>query len=701
MRPRRALAVLSLALVAPLLGVTAPLSAAAAGAVSVRAGSSPETTVFPNDAFTVPDAAQISGRRVNLPMPPCDAVNVSPCDAVRIVNVLDGFDLQPRVAIPFSGPIQLDSVNSTTVYVEGPDGRDGLRQIVWDPATNTVAGNTKQFLREDTTYTIVVVGGSVAGVLDDTGHPIAATVRTTFTTQSATSRLRGMQRALDDGTAYTKAGIASRAVDFVTDGKTTVYPEVAARAITRNDQVAASDTAPLKSSPVFNFVAPDTASCFAFGSFESPQFVDPSYDSSGSVIPPVPTRQTPEAKGKARIGFALIVPAGPVPTNGWPVAVYGPGFTRSYFDLLVTSDFNASQGIATIATDPLGHGYGHKSTITVPTPTGSDTFSAYGRGHDVDGDGKITAAEGVQPLGDAPTNTPSPNSLIGTRDGLIQTVIDNMALVRSVQAGITVPNCGLSSVKLAKTNVEYYGLSFGGIYGTMLMGTDPSVKAGLLNVPGGPIIDIARLSGFRDLLATQLGRSRPNLLNGGPGLEGFTESIPLPNDPRVTAPLPGAIPIQQYFALANWAERSGSPETFAPLLRLRTTTETAGKTVAFQTAFGDGTVPNFTAGNIYRAGQLFDRVTYYRNDKTPTNGNNPHGFLADPSLAGRVPGEAQLTAFLKNPSAPLVDPDGPLPIFEVPIADPNNLQCLHYPDPQTGVGAYPPPAAGECAPAPA
>ncbi|MDQ6648979.1 MAG: hypothetical protein M3Z02_02485, partial [Actinomycetota bacterium] len=321
---------------------------------------------------------------------------------------------------------------------------------------------------------------------------------------------------------------------------------------------------------------------------------------------------------------------------------------------------------------------------------------------DTDGDGTITAAEGVQPTGNAPSNTPSRNALVGTRDGLIQTVVDNMALVRAVRSGTTVPSCGLAAAPLSTTDTKYYGLSFGGIYGTMLMGTDPIVKAGLLNVPGGPIIDIARLSGFRDLLATQLGRSRPNLLNGGPGREGFTESIPLPNDPRVTAPVPGALTLQQYFAEGNWLERSGSPETFAPLLRLRTTTETAGKTVAFQTAFGDGTVPNFTAGNIYRAGRLFDRVTYYRNDKTPTNGNNPHGFLADPTLAGRVPAEAQLTAFLQNPSMPLVtDPDFVLPVFEVPIADPNNLQCLHYPDPQTGVGAYPPPAAGDCAPAPA
>jgi len=327
---RRTLAAFSLILSAPLLGLASPLAASAAGPVSVLTGTTPETTVFPNDVFT--DADQLSGRRVSVPVPACDSTFSSVCDAANLVNTLDGFDLQPRVAIPFTGPIQLDSVNSTTVYVEGPDGRDGLRQIVWDPARNTVAGNTKQFLREDTAYAIVVVGGTAAGVLDDTGHPIAATVRTTFTTQSASSRLHRLRQALDAAVpadnAYAQAGITDKTLRFMTDGKTTVYPEAIGKAIERNDQVKADPTAPLKTTPVPNFVVGGVG-CYAFGSFESPQFVDPTYDDSGSVIPPVPTLQTPKAKGKARIGFAMIVPSTPPPPGGYPVAVYGPGFTRS------------------------------------------------------------------------------------------------------------------------------------------------------------------------------------------------------------------------------------------------------------------------------------------------------------------------------------------------------------------------------------
>jgi hypothetical protein len=60
-----------------------------------------------------------------------------------MLNKLDGFDLQPRVTIPFSGPIDVSSVNDTDVFVQGPGGRTRLEQLVWDPATNVLAGITK------------------------------------------------------------------------------------------------------------------------------------------------------------------------------------------------------------------------------------------------------------------------------------------------------------------------------------------------------------------------------------------------------------------------------------------------------------------------------------------------------------------------------------------------------------------------------
>src|SRR5258708_23811387 len=103
----------------------------------------------------------------------------------------------------------------------------------------------------------------------------------------------------------------------------------------------------------------------------------------------------------------------------------------------------------------------------------------------------------------------------------------------------------------------------------MFIATDTPVTFGVLNVGGGPIVEIARLSGFRKLLADTLRVNRPTLLNGGPGLNGFTESMPLRLDPAVTNPYPGAPTIQKYFDHGTWQDRAGDPVPFAPLLRPR------------------------------------------------------------------------------------------------------------------------------------
>ena len=211
---------------------------------------------------------------------------------------------------------------------------------------------------------------------------------------------------------------------------------------------------------------------------------------------------------------------------------------------------------------------------------------------------------------------------------------------------------------LRRDGVVYYAQSLGGIYGTMLMGVDQRVRAGALNVPGGPILDIARQSpAFRALVAADLKNRRPGLLNGG--RDGFTESVPLFPDPPVTKPARGAVAIQDAFAAVNWLNRAGSPETFAPLLRRTPLGGVGAKKVLYQFAYGDQTVPNPTSATLMRAGGLQDVTTFYRNDRTPTAGTNPHGFLLDPTLTGRNLGQAQVLDFLASGGVTISDPGRP------------------------------------------
>ena len=729
--------------VCALLGVAGTLSVQASTTAVLR-GNNPYTRIFPDNFFTKPDKTELTGRRLNFALgrdypnfnggiqSSCTAADYSICDAYNELNKLDGFDLQPRVTVPFSGPIDLASVTAEDFYISGPGGfKSGLRQLTFDPGTHILAGIADAFLDENTTYTVHVT----SGIKDAGGSPVVACAggcAVSFTTRTASAELVNLRKALDSGAAYQQAGIPAggRGLTFVQGGVADVFnsaevePSIANPfdGITRNDQVKPDPTAAgaFESSAVPNLIPNGAAGYFAFGSFLSPRYQyasatgqqdDPNGFTDGE-IPPVPTKRTPPALGADRLGAIVITPDPVKFPPPWPAAVYGPGFTRSDYDIFVTADYNASLGVLTVATDPAGHGFGSQSSTTVTTPSGSTTFLSYGRGRDADGDGII--GDGLQD-GVGPSRHCGPNvqpacqddanfsgglttrkPLDGLESGLVQTTVDNMALGRALAGGLSIPGIGDNLVRPGP--IMYYGLSFGGIYGTMLMGTDPLFHQGLLNVPGGPIVDIARESGFRGDLAASLGRSRPSGLNGGPGLDGFTEDLPLRSDPAEVIADQGAFQLQETFGDTNWYDRTGSPETFAPRIRLRPDPAWANdpKNVLFESAYGDGTVPNPTAGVLYRAGDLFDRVLYYRNDKTPTYSSDPHGWLANPALAGRTSGEQLLGIFLSTGQVVNTNPAW----FEFPVSNPENFECEHYADPQSGQPAnrQPYPASGDCPP---
>src|ERR1700716_344830 len=97
-------------LVAVLFALVVPVTAQANARVEVITGTTPANRIMPSNAFTVADANQLTGIRVNLPVPVCDATSSSVCDDLAQLNLQDGFDLRPRVTVPFSGPIDPASV---------------------------------------------------------------------------------------------------------------------------------------------------------------------------------------------------------------------------------------------------------------------------------------------------------------------------------------------------------------------------------------------------------------------------------------------------------------------------------------------------------------------------------------------------------------------------------------------------------------
>jgi hypothetical protein len=696
--------------------IFAPLTALAAG-VSVGFDlSSPTTSPFPSDRFTKSDLTQTTFRRVNLPKPDC-AVRVSDCQDIDVINTLDGFNIQPRVTVPFTGVIDVTTVNSDTVYLvnlgdtlsgQGFGHKVGINQVLWDVATKTLVFESDELLNQHSGYLLVVTNG----VKDAAGDPIEAgdfdrfrhdlnfgqtrdgdvkdyrkelidsekAVRdslsrivalSVFTTQSTTADLEKIRGQIKN--AHPEP--ADFMVGTSTSGKVrTVFPTpgIAGIQFHRQTGTAPSFTDSFLPTPALN-VVPGSVGQIAFGSFKSPD-----YETAAKYIPATGTLSgTPAAQGSNTLQFELFLPAGTKPAGGWPVAIFGHGFTDSMYGApwAVASVF-ASQGIATIAINVVGHGGGALGTLNVLRSAGDPVvIPAGGRGFDQDGNGTIDSTEGVFAA--------APRTIINSRDGLRQTVVDLMQLTREIEMGMDVDGDGVAD--LDANRIYYSGQSFGGIYGTMFIAVEPSIKAGVPNVPGGSVIEVARLGGFRPLVGISLATRQPQLLNlpPSPGLPfplNFNENIPLRNLPPVINNVPGATDIQVALENTEWVSQSGDPVAYAQYIRKNPLPGNAPKPVIIQFAKGDETVPNPTATALIRAGDLADRATFFRNDLAfaATFGaipKNPHTFLTNIGITAAAPfavgAQSQIAAFFASNGALTFDPDGPAgPIFEVPVVPP-------------------------------
>src|SRR5437763_1960837 len=539
--------------------------------------SSPASSPFPSDRFTVDDHDQKTGLRVSLPKPDC-AVRVSDCADIDVINTLDGFNLQPRLSIPFSGPIDVSTVSHRTVFLvrlgqgHGHHGDPvGINQIVWDPATNMLHAESDELLDQHTRYLLVVTDG----VRDTDGRRVKGEAFEDFLGDGKHKHHHGgglgdyrgdLREALDKVEIHGHRTVAASV--FTTLSATAVLEKIR-REIKHSQPKPATvlGTFPLinlnprsiqwrrevrkfpnpkdPTDPLFVFstfpvaalgIIPGVGSV-AFGSFESPDWeLMPE-----GFIPPIGTRtEVPAVQRTNTLYFNLVIPAGMTPPGGWPVAIFGHGFTDSKQGApsAVASTF-ASHGIATIAINVVGHGGGDAGTLIITPNVGTPlTIPDGGRGIDQDGNGTVDSTEGVNAL--------PPRGIIGNRDGLPPTVAINT--------------------------------------------------------------------------------------------------------------VPGAMAIQEVLDNTEWVSQSGNPVAYAPHLRKRPLHETDPPPVIIQFAKGDQTVPNPTASAIFRAGDLADRSSYFRNDLVrlafPTAPANPHTFLTNigvPAGAGlAIAAQQQIAAFFAS-----------------------------------------------------
>jgi Bacterial virulence factor lipase N-terminal len=302
--------------------------------------TSPDSGPFPSDRFTIRDRANRTGLRVDLPMPDC-VERPSDCEDVAVLNTLDGFNVQPRLSIPFDGGIDVQSVTSDTVFLlklgcahdngscdEDPSPeRIGIDQVVWDTFTNTLHVESDQLLDQHTRYALIVT----RKVRDSFGGPIAApasfqrfrqtvgdaykqalleaeraarqvgvaedhiAVASVFTTQSVTALMEKIRDQIKRG----PVGITDFALGA--KGARTVFP--------LEEVTSVSWTQQTRTAPAFNTVTftladlravPGAVGQIAFGRFPSRDYqVHP-----GDVIPPVGTRRgTPAVFGTHDIYF--------------------------------------------------------------------------------------------------------------------------------------------------------------------------------------------------------------------------------------------------------------------------------------------------------------------------------------------------------------------------------------------------------------
>lgn len=673
--------------------------------------NSPNGGPFPANVLTVLDTRQRTGLRVDLPsdFDVCDS-NTGPsvCSNTDLLNQLDGFSVNPRIMVCFSGPIDTNTLPGAISLI--PSGKQSpviaANQIFYDPAGHCAFAKPDHVLREQSDY-LLLVTDAVRGA-DGNG-----VVRAPEFTACVEGKPNDYCAALSKAIKQTHLGSHVAGASLFTTLSATAWLEQARQFVDAHQPPALlpagikstfnlSTTAKIKWNPERSGLPPQDiplealggVKSVSFGLYLSPNFLNP----LNGTIPSTPTGKgishlvTPVslplsvpsvALGYVPVSFHVFVPSGPVPHDGFPVVIYGHGLGDNQFGApTFIAGTLAAKGFATLAMEITGHGYGPLSTVKVTNRKGNvHTVFTPGRGILIPGNSEIGPADGCIVPG-----------AIAVRDCSRQTVVDLLALTKTIQK-----TKGLG-LHLDPKRVFYIGQSFGAAYGTLFRALEPKVTAAVLSGAGGSLVDVARLAiSGRPLAIEYLASVNPALLNAKGGSDFndnyvFRDRVPVVND------VSGAPAIQAAFEAADWLDMPGDPLAYAPGLH------GPGKDTLFQLGFGDLEVPNPTESAVIRAANAQSSSWFFRFDSAaqvdpqlvtltyPGVGFPilPHRILSNPTIFD-VPSETSVSLAAQQQAADYFisggksnpDPNPYLTgifkgskLFEIPDALPEDLNFL-------------------------
>lgn len=372
---------------------------------------------------------------------------------------LEGFGLNQAVFARFDGPLDAPTLpdpmgsiaETASVYLVDvdPDSpargeRSPIAVKFRAEATRTLGENhlvARPYpgfgLAEDTTYALVIterVGGVKASPTFEALLGSGGDARTI----EARAAYQPLLDWLDEPGGDERGDVVSAAV-FTTQRATQIVPAL------RNGVLAAP--APVAT----NITAmPPTAAMTVF----TGDYMAPNFQSGDVPYRDAPTGQIMLAGDTAMVQrmepmrFGLSVPAGPVPANGFPIAIYAHGTGGDHLSFVDdgTAAALAAQGIAMISTDQVLHG--------PRNPSGDEQIDFF--------------------------NVANPYAM---RDNSLQGTADAFAQLRLAQ-GMSFADAG-RTIRFDATKVYFFGHSQGGLTGPGFVAFEPSLSGAVFSGTGG------------------------------------------------------------------------------------------------------------------------------------------------------------------------------------------------------------------------